>query len=87
MVDKYDVIDFLGVGDSSKEVVPGTKVKFVSASDEQVKWGNNDDPRGLLLEGGIYTIDKVEVHSHHTKYYLKEFQGWKFNSVSFEAVD
>lgn len=59
------------------------KVKYIGATDEQVKWGGNDDPRGLLIEGDIYEVAKEEVHSWHTKLYLTEFPSKKFNSVSF----
>jgi len=62
------------------------KVKYIGASDAQVNYGSNDDPRGLLKEGKIYTIQRKEVHSYHTKYILKEFPDKKFNSVSFEEV-
>lgn len=59
------------------------QVKYIGATDEQVKWGGNDDPRGLLNEGDIYEVSKEEVHSWHTKLYLTEFPSKKFNSVSF----
>lgn len=62
-----------------------TKAKYMGrATDEQVRWGSNDDPRGLLEPGKIYTIADVEVHSYHTKIYLVDFPGLKFNSVHFE---
>ena len=61
----------------------GTKVKYIGASDSQVRWGSNDDPRNCLIEGQLYTIDHTEVHSYHTKIYLKEFPDLKFNSCSF----
>jgi hypothetical protein len=61
----------------------GQKVKFIQATDEQVRWGSNTDPRGLLTIGESYIIENVEVHSWHTKIYLKGIKG-KFNSVHFE---
>ncbi len=64
----------------------GTKVKFTTASDEQVNWGGNDDPRELLKTEEIYKVDKIETHSWHTKIYLRGFPGKKFNSVSFKEV-
>lgn len=54
------------------------------ASDAQVQWGGNDDPRGVLEPGVAYEVDKQEVHSWHTKIYLKGFPGKKFNSVHFD---
>lgn len=63
----------------------GQHVRYIGASDEQVRWGGNDDPRPLLTEGETYEIIGVAVHSWHTKLAVKGFDGW-FNSVSFEAV-
>ena len=62
------------------------KVKYVGASDEQISWGSNDDPRDILDEGNIYEVDRKEVHTWHTKYYLKGIEG-AFNSVCFEIVE
>jgi len=64
----------------------GDKVKFTSADDDQINWGSNDDPRPLLNTEDVYEIESVEVHSWHTKIYLKGIKG-KFNSVSFKLVD
>lgn len=52
------------------------------ATDEQVRWGSNDDPRGILEIGRVYEIERVEPHSYHTKYWIA---GRKYNSVHFEA--
>lgn len=41
----------------------------------------------LLTVGELYTVDCVEVHSWHTKVYLKEFPGVEFNSVLFEEIE
>lgn len=68
-------------------LIPGTKVRYIGTCDEQVKWGSNDDPRGLLTEGDVYTVNSVEVHSWHTKITLREFPELKFNCVSFEEVN
>lgn len=64
----------------------GDFVRFVKASDAQVNWGSNDDPRLILNTTDIYQIEYVEEHSWHTKIYLKGIKG-KFNNVSFEKVD
>lgn len=56
-------------------------------SDEQVAWGSNDDPRGLLKPGAVYEVEKVESHSWHTKIYLVGYPGKKFNSVHFDEVE
>lgn len=68
------------------------KVKFVSeASKEQIAWGSNDDPNKLLKLNKTYVLENKEVHSWHTKLYLKKFPGKKFpgkkfNSVNFEEL-
>ena len=61
-------------------------VEYTGCSDEQVKWGNNDDPRSFLIVGKHYEIGKVDVHSQHTKIKLYNKMGW-FNSVCFELVE
>jgi hypothetical protein len=55
------------------------------AAIEQIRWGNNDDPRGLLEPGKEYELLEVELHTWHTKYILKEFPDKKFNSVHFKG--
>lgn len=62
------------------------KVKFIGCSEDQIRWGSNDDPNNILKIGEIYELDKKEVHSWHTKYYLKGVKG-KFNSVCFEEIN
>jgi hypothetical protein len=63
----------------------GDKVKYLGSIEEQVRWGNNDNPTGVLFEGDIYCVERVEIHSWHTKLYLRGFYG-KYNSVCFEKV-
>lgn len=70
-----------------KECRGRMKVRYIGSTDEQVKWGGNDDPRNILEEGKIYSVSKVEEHSWHTKLHLKECLGKRFNSVSFEEVE
>lgn len=61
-------------------------VYATEATDEQVKWGNCADPRGLLVIGETYEVERVEVHSWHTKVFLVGVDsGRGFNSVSFES--
>lgn len=65
----------------------GDRAIYLGCIDEQVSWGaSNDDPRKVMIEGNIYTIEKVEVHSYHTKLYFREVKG-KFNSVAFKKYD
>ena len=58
-------------------------VEYIGCSQEQINWGNNDDPRSLLIIGNEYRIEKVDVHSQHTKVKLYNKMGW-FNSVCFK---
>lgn len=59
------------------------KVVYTGATDAQVNWGSNSDPRGVLEEGREYEVERKEVHSYHTKIKLVGVEGW-FNSVCFE---
>jgi len=63
----------------------GSKVKFIDASDAQVNWGSNDDPRKMLDKNKVYIVEDIEEHAWHTKIYLEGVKG-KFNPVSFEEV-
>ena len=62
------------------------RVKYIGATDAQVKWGNNDDPREILKEGEIYKLASEEIHNWYTKFCLKRFPNMKFNSVCFEEI-
>ena len=68
------------------EFKPGDIVRFVEATDEQVRWGSNDDPRVHLNQEDSYTVKAVEVHTWHTKVYLEGYGKLKFNSVHFELL-
>ena len=63
----------------------GDQVRYTGSIEEQVRWGNNDNPEGVLIEGDVYYVKKVEVHTWHTKLHLREIYG-KYNSVCFEKV-
>lgn len=63
----------------------GLYVKYIGCSQEQINWGNNDDPRDILFVGDRYYVEHVEHHSHHTKIILRGVRG-KFNSVCFEII-
>lgn len=60
-------------------------VEYIGCSQEQINWGNNDDPRSFLIVGKEYVVEKVDVHSQHTKIKLYDKNGW-FNSVCFRVV-
>ena len=58
-------------------------VVFVGCIPEQVSWGNYTGEVGELVEGQEYTVERVEVHSWHTAYFLSGLAG-SFNSVCFD---
>lgn len=61
-------------------------VEYIGCSQEQIRWGNNDDPTSYLIIGREYIVEKVDVRSQHTKIKLYNTMGW-FNSVCFELKD
>lgn len=63
----------------------GDKVRFIGATDEQVSFGGGDDPRSIIKDNSIHEVIDVEVHSWHTKLYLRGVNG-AFNSVCFELA-
>ena len=63
----------------------GETVRFIGCSKEQIAWGNNTDPTCILIVGDKYFVEKVEVHSQHTKLTLRGVSG-RFNSVCFEKL-
>lgn len=63
----------------------GETVRFIGCDKDQIAWGNNTDPTGILIVGDKYYVEKVEVHSQHTKLTLRGVSG-RFNSVCFEKL-
>ncbi len=63
----------------------GDLVQYLGCSIEQVRWGNNDDPRSYLIVGRTYQIEEVTVRSQHTKVKLCNTMGM-FNSVCFHVI-
>ena len=63
----------------------GEYVRFIGSDKDQIASGNNDDPNPLLFVGDKYYVEKVEVHSQHTKLTLRGVSG-RFNSVCFEKL-
>ena len=68
-----DIFDILVVGDC---------VRYYGASINQIRYGNNDDPRGVFLRGQDYIIAEVKVCDWHTKLRIEGVVGW-YNSVHF----
>lgn len=46
-------------------------------------WDGGKHPREELKLNEFYEIDYIEIHSMHTRIYLKGFKDW-FNSVNFD---
>jgi hypothetical protein len=64
----------------------GTKVRYIgNVTEAQINLGGNDDPRGKLWEGEVYTVERIEVHNWCTEVYLQEVDG-QFNVVWFEEI-
>lgn len=63
----------------------GDWVTFCGCTEEQSRWGNNDEP-DMLEVGKAYEIEKVESHAWHTKLKLVDIDG-KFNSVCFTPLN
>jgi len=61
-------------------------MKYKCISDFENDWGNCDPIKDNLIVGEVYEVEKVEVHSWHTKIFLSEFPGKCFNSVHFEEI-
>ena len=55
---------------------------FIGCSKEQHNWGGHTGDHESLEIGKEYKVEKREVHSFHTKIFLKGFDG-SFNSVCF----
>ena len=62
---------------------PGDTVYYLGCNPEQIAWGSNDNPEGVLVQGYVYGVENVKVHSQHTKIKLVSKPGW-YNSVCFE---
>lgn len=57
---------------------------YLGASDSQVAFGRNTDPRSYLTVGRRYQVDRVVVHDSVTDVYLKDYPGKGFNSACFD---
>lgn len=60
------------------------KVTYRDCSQEQASWGSCADPRGILEPGKAYEVERMQVHSWHTKVFLTDFPGQGFNSCCFD---
>ena len=64
---------------------PDDIVVFKGQTEEQRRWGNNDDANEFLIVGKEYIVDSVVIYSQHSKLKLRNKNG-RFNSVCFELV-
>lgn len=62
-------------------------VKYIGATQDQIDWYANDDPRSLLTVGQVYEVWRRTVHSVYTEIILKDYKHLRFNSVCFELVE
>jgi len=62
------------------------RVKFIGATDAQVRWGDNDDPRGILDETRVYEVVKIDMNAWNTRIKLVGFPDYWFNVKCFEEV-
>lgn len=65
--------------------LPGDLIRYTGCSDDQVRWGGNDDPRGVLEVGSTYSLYDIKIHTNHTKVWVDGGKG-AYNSVCFEWV-
>lgn len=65
-----------------------THVRYVAhPTVEHVVWAGTDDPAGVLEVGEVYELQRVEIHSYHTKLFLSGNPEKGFSSTSFEIVE
>lgn len=60
------------------------RARFLGASDDQVRYAGNSDPRQFLTVGAIYLVDVWKQEHWKTHVGLMGFPGKLFNSVCFE---
>lgn len=62
----------------------GDKAKYTGCADCQVQ--GKDDPRKVLVEGVVYTVERTSVGDWSSYAVLAEFPDKKFNTVVFKDV-
>ena len=61
----------------------GDIVTFYGCSQTQHNWGNHTGDLDDLIKDNQYVIERVELHSWHTKVFLENIKG-SFNSICFK---
>jgi hypothetical protein len=60
--------------------------KLICTNNEENNWGSCDSASENLELNKVYTVKDVEIHSWHTKIFLEEIEGKRFNSVHFGTI-
>ena len=63
----------------------GTKVKF--KGNKLYRWAVDPKNADCLITGNVYTVDRMEIHSWHTKVYLKEHPNIELDSSWFDDME
>ena len=61
--------------------------RLICIGNEINNWGSCDSAPANLTLNEVYTLDKIEIHSWHTKLWFKELPDLVFNSVHFERLE
>ena len=69
-------IEFLKSGD-----------RLICINNEDNNWGGCDSASVNLILNEVYTLDKIGIHSWHTKLWFKELPDLVFNSTHFEKLE
>jgi hypothetical protein len=59
------------------------EVVFLGCNEHQMNWGSYTGDVSELVVGEKYIVEKEEIHSWHTKVFLKGIDG-SFNSTCFD---
>jgi hypothetical protein len=62
----------------------GSRLRFIEKY--PIAWGCPLENAKLLKLGNCYIVERIEVHSWHTKVFLKNYPGKDFNSAWFKVV-
>lgn len=81
------IVDPNGILNQKSMTAPapnGHKVKVTETSFKNGWDHKRDHVEKFLKVGGLYTVERTEMHSWHTKVWLQEIPNEEFNSVNFE---
>jgi len=69
--------------DCVKESRRSYVVEYIGGNDMQKRWGQGQNPDGILEIGQTYEVVHTEIHTWHTCLHLKGIEG-KYNSSLFK---